>query len=103
MCTAASRLLVDARILEDFTDLVLAKVADWTMGEPLDPATQLGPLVSAEQVTRVAGHIERAREQGARLRTGGERVLPSTVASFYSATVFDTVRPDSDLVWINLG
>jgi 4-(gamma-glutamylamino)butanal dehydrogenase len=97
MCTAASRLLVEGSMLEEFTDLVLAKVATWTAGDPLDPGTRLGPLVSAQHVARVAGHVERAREQGARLRAGGERLLPSTGGSYYSATVFDSVAPDDDL------
>jgi gamma-glutamyl-gamma-aminobutyraldehyde dehydrogenase len=97
MCTAASRLLVQAPVAEAFTDRVLERVAEWTAGDPLDPATKLGPVVSEDHLTRVLGHVERAREQGARLRTGGGRVLPETGGSFLAPTVFDGVAPASEL------
>jgi gamma-glutamyl-gamma-aminobutyraldehyde dehydrogenase len=97
MCTAASRLLVEESILEDFTSLVLEKAADWTAGDPLDPATRLGPVVSEDQLSRVLGHVNRAEEQGARLRAGGARALPDTGGSFVEPTIFDRVAPESDL------
>jgi len=97
MCTAASRLLVEEPIAEDFTRRVLAKVAAWTAGDPLDPATRLGPVVSEGQLDRVLGHVRRAEAQGAQLLTGGERVLAETGGSYVAPAVLDRVDPGSDL------
>jgi gamma-glutamyl-gamma-aminobutyraldehyde dehydrogenase len=97
MCTAASRLLVQDSIAEEFTERVLEKVASWTAGDPLDPATRLGPLVSEDQLGRVLAHVAKAQEQGAQLRAGGERVRTDTGGSFVSPAVFDQVEPASEL------
>lgn len=97
MCTAASRLLVQRDIAEEFTQRVLDKVAQWVPGDPLDPATRLGPVVSEDQLGAVLRHVGRAGEQGAQLRTGGQRVLPQTGGSFLAPAVFDQVAPDSEL------
>lgn len=97
MCTAASRLLVQRDVVEGFTAKVLDQVAGWTAGDPLDPATRLGPLVSEDQLTRVLGHVGRAREQGLNLRTGGTRVLTETGGSYVAPAVFDGVPPGSEL------
>jgi gamma-glutamyl-gamma-aminobutyraldehyde dehydrogenase len=97
MCTAASRLLVQRSIAEEFTERVLDQVGSWTAGDPLDPATRLGPVVSEDQLTRVLGHVARAQDEGARLRTGGERVLGDTGGSFVSPAVLDHVEPASEL------
>jgi len=97
MCTAASRLLVQDAIADEFTERVLDKVATWTAGDPLDPATRLGPLVSEDQLDRVLGHVSRAQDVGARLRVGGTRVLLESGGSFVSPAVLDRVEPSSEL------
>lgn len=97
MCTAASRLLVHESIAEQFTAMVIERVRTWRAGDPLDPATRLGPVVDPDQLARVIGHVNRAVEQGARLRTGGHRILEKTGGTYVAPTVFDNVSPDSDL------
>jgi gamma-glutamyl-gamma-aminobutyraldehyde dehydrogenase len=97
MCTAASRLLVHQDIAEEFTAMVLDRVRAWTPGDPLDPATRLGPVVSEQQLGRVLAHVRSAAGEGARLRLGGERAQVGTGGSYLAPTVFDGVRPDSGL------
>jgi gamma-glutamyl-gamma-aminobutyraldehyde dehydrogenase len=97
MCTAASRLLVQDSVAEEFTERVLSSVATWTAGDPLDPETRLGPVVSEDQLVRVLGHVSRAQEQGARLLAGGARTLTETGGSYVAPTVFDQVDSGSDL------
>jgi gamma-glutamyl-gamma-aminobutyraldehyde dehydrogenase len=97
MCTAASRLLVHESIAEEFTRLVVDRVRAWLPGDPLDPATRLGPVVSRQQLDRVLGHVGRAGDEGARLMTGGTQVLQETGGTFLSPTVFDEVPALSSL------
>src|SRR5690606_17490363 len=77
MCTAASRLLVHDSIAEEFTGMVVERARAWwaAAGDPLDPATRLGPVAGQEHLDRVLGHVDWAVEQGARLRIGGHRIL----------------------------
>ena len=97
MCTAGSRLLVEETIADDFTERVLDRAAAWRPGDPLDPATRLGPVVSEDHLDRVLGHVSRAQEDGARLRTGGGRTLRESGGSYVEPTVLDRVGPDSEL------
>ena len=72
-CTAGSRILVEDRIFDEFTEGV-AEVAKATrLGPGLDPATEMGPLVSQEQFNRVTGYIDQGLRDGARALTGGHR------------------------------
>ncbi|MET8427682.1 aldehyde dehydrogenase family protein [Nocardia sp. NPDC004860] len=72
-CTAGTRILVEDRIFDEFTQGV-AEVAKATrLGPGLDPATEMGPLVSEEQFARVSGYISQGLQDGARALTGGGR------------------------------
>ncbi|GGM95908.1 aldehyde dehydrogenase [Streptomyces fuscichromogenes] len=93
MCTAPSRLLVHSSIAERVTDAVVRRAEELRIGDPLDPATEMGALVGEAHLERVRGHIATGREQGARLRTGGERALPESGGSYLQPTVFDRVDP----------
>lgn len=97
MCTAASRLLVHESLVDEFTTRVVERTESWTAGDPLDPATRLGPVIDDGQLGRMLGHVDRAVEQGARLRTGGHRILEESGGSFLAPTVLDTVGPASEL------
>jgi alpha-ketoglutaric semialdehyde dehydrogenase len=70
-CTATSRVIVERAVLDDFVERLVEAAGRWTLGDPLDPATSLGPLASAEQRRTVLGHLELARQQGARAVAGG--------------------------------
>jgi len=96
ICTAGSRLLVQRPIFEAFVERFVARASGLRVGDPLDPATQLGPLVSRIQRDRVLGHIEQGTAAGARLLTGGSAPGEAALANghFVRPTVFVDVRPD---------
>jgi acyl-CoA reductase-like NAD-dependent aldehyde dehydrogenase len=91
LCTAGSRLLVERSAYERVLEGVVAAAAKMEPGDPLDPRTPLGPLISAEHRARVLGWIEGAVAEGARALTGGARPGPGF---FVAPTVLGGVRPD---------
>ncbi|WIM95868.1 aldehyde dehydrogenase family protein [Actinoplanes oblitus] len=93
-CTAWTRMLVHRSHYDEAVELAAKTAAGYTVGDPFDPGTRLGPLVSAGQRDRVRGFIERAR---ARLVAGGlDAPVPAT-GHFVAPTVFADVDPDSEL------
>ncbi|MGW1782680.1 aldehyde dehydrogenase [Streptomyces sp. NPDC002143] len=93
MCTAPSRLLVHSSVAERVTEAIVARARELRVGDPLDPATEMGALVGESHLQRVLGHVGTGREEGARLRVGGERTLADTGGSYLRPTVFDQVEP----------
>ena len=94
-CTAGSRLLLHRSIHDRFLDGLMERARALKVGSPLDEDTQLGPMVSARQLDRVLGYVERGRTEQARLILGGERLGGEWSTGFYMApTIFDDVRPD---------
>ncbi|MFF4569331.1 aldehyde dehydrogenase [Streptomyces sp. NPDC001410] len=93
MCTAPSRLLVHSSIAERVTEAVVRRARALRVGDPLDPATEMGALVGEAHLDRVLDHVTTAGAEGARLRTGGARTLAETGGSYLSPTVFDRVGP----------
>ncbi|MFJ4364165.1 aldehyde dehydrogenase [Streptomyces chartreusis] len=93
MCTAPSRLLVHSSVAERVTEAVVRRARELRIGDPLDPATEMGALVGEAHLGRVLGHIGTGSEEGARLRTGGERILAETRGTYLEPTVFDGVAP----------
>ena len=74
VCSNGTRVFVQRSIKERFLERLKARTEAITMGEPMDEATQMGPLVSAAQMEKVLGYIEAGRNEGARLVTGGLRL-----------------------------
>ena len=70
-CESGTRLLLPDTIHDEFVDRMIARLNTQTMGNPLDPGTDVGPLISAVQRDRVLAYIESARQQGAKVRLGG--------------------------------
>lgn len=98
VCCSQSRLLVPRARLREAEELVVGTIEQAPVGDPFDPDTLLGPLVSAEQVTKVGGHIEDAIEDGARLITGGPgRPDGLTRGHYVRPTAFSDVTPDHRL------
>ncbi|HEY6611640.1 MAG TPA: aldehyde dehydrogenase [Pseudomonas sp.] len=91
VCTAGSRLLVEASIKEQFVELLLEEMQAWQPGHPLDPTTNVGALVDEQQLNTVLGYIAAGHAEGAQLRCGGGRVLAETGGVFVAPTVFDGV------------
>ena len=73
-CTSASRLLVQRSIYDRFIELVAARVARLKVGHPLDPATEIGPLIHSRHLDKVLSYFRIARADGAQIRIGGHRV-----------------------------
>jgi acyl-CoA reductase-like NAD-dependent aldehyde dehydrogenase len=94
-CTAQTRMLVPQSRLEE-AERIAAGAAEWfTLGNPLDSATTLGPLVSAAQRDRVTGYIQKGVAEGAEVVTGGaERPDGLERGYFVRPTVFSKVRND---------
>ncbi|MHC5907271.1 aldehyde dehydrogenase [Streptomyces sp. S6] len=97
MCTAPSRLLVHASVAEQVTDAIVRRAGELRVGDPLDPATEMGALVGEQHLQRVQHHIATGLAEGARLRAGGSRVLSDSGGSFLEPTVFDRVEPGARL------
>jgi aldehyde dehydrogenase (NAD+) len=94
-CTAWTRMLVHRDAYEQALVLAAQAAAGYRLGDPLDPATRLGPLASASQRDSVRGYIERGLADGARLVTGGlDAEVPKT-GYFVAPTILADVDPDS--------
>ena len=94
-CTAWTRMLVPADRQDEVVDRVVAATAKYTVGDPTDETTRIGPLASAAQRERVLGYIEQGLAEGATLVTGGrEPVDGLDVGCYVRPTVFANVRPD---------
>lgn len=74
VCSNGTRVFVQAGIKQAFLDRMAARMDGAVMGDPLDMATTIGPMVSAEQLSIVEGYIARGIAEGARLVAGGRRV-----------------------------
>ncbi len=91
VCNAGSRLLVHASRKDEFLERVVRVAEGIRPGNPLDPATQMGPIVDRTQLERVLGYVAAGEEEGARLALGGSRVLEETGGYFVEPTIFDSV------------
>ena len=96
ICCAGSRLLVERRIHDAFVERVAEVGRGLRVGSSIDPATQLGPLVSARQLDRVCGYLEAGRREGSAAVSGGARLQEGALAEgfFVPPTVFANVRND---------
>jgi len=95
MCTAGSRLLLHQDIHDRFLDELVAHAKKLRLGNPLDPATQVGSQVSGRQMDRILDYIERGKQEGARLLCGGERDTEGEKAQgfFVKPAIFADVTP----------
>ncbi|MFD7293078.1 aldehyde dehydrogenase family protein [Streptomyces sp. NPDC059897] len=89
ICTSMERIYVHERIADAFVEALVAAAHTFTIGDGLDPATVLGPLVDARQRDTVRRHVEDAVTKGATVHTGG--AVPERPGYFYPATVLTGV------------
>jgi aldehyde dehydrogenase (NAD+) len=94
VCAAGSRLLVEESAAEEIRSRILERAKKMVAGDPLDPKTRLGALVSKTQMERVLGYIERGKKEGAKLLSGGERAPVNGKGYFVQPTVFEGVERD---------
>ncbi|HEX2636861.1 MAG TPA: aldehyde dehydrogenase family protein, partial [Gemmatimonadales bacterium] len=92
-CIAAKRFIVAEPIAEEFERRYVAGFESLTVGDPMDPATDVGPLATEAQVRTVAGQVERSVAAGARVLTGGKRL--DRPGFWYAPTVLTGVTPES--------
>ncbi len=97
-CCAGSRLFIEQKVY----DRVMPRLIDYSkqvkLGPGMDPTTEMGPLVSHEQFTRVSDYLQHGRQEGATVAAGGGRPAHLGQGYFVAPTVFSDVRPDMRIV-----
>jgi alpha-ketoglutaric semialdehyde dehydrogenase len=97
-CTATSRAIVDRRIIDRFTEMLADRIGGLKVGDPLDAETQIGPLIDDRAAERLAGEVDSAKQAGAELVVGGERLGSGLErGAFLAPTLFAGVDPASRL------
>ncbi|WP_018601908.1 NAD-dependent succinate-semialdehyde dehydrogenase [Mycobacterium sp. 155] len=95
-CTAANRFHVANSVREEFTDKLVKRMSEFTLGKGIDPASTLGPLINSSQVATVTELVSDAVSRGAKVAVGG--VAPDGPGNFYPATVLTEVPPDARIL-----
>jgi len=92
VCNAGSRILVEKSIHDDFVERFTARTREnFVLGDPLDPATTIGPLVTSSHQKRVLNYIDIGRKEGAALRFGGGTLANAPAGAFVEPTLFTGV------------
>ena len=96
ICSAGTRLFVQSTIHDEFMERLAAFTKTIKVGDPLDPTTQIGPVVSAPQMDKILGFIASAHSEGARPLTGGNRMTGAGYDGgyFIEPTIFTHVADD---------
>ncbi len=95
VCCAGSRLFIDAKVKDEFLDRFKERAGRVKVGDPMDTNTQMGPQVSEEQLNRIKGYVDIAKEEGAQVLTGG---CPPQLEGdfqkgyFFQPTIFGDVK-----------
>lgn len=95
-CIAGKRFVVHQDIYDEFLEKFVAKMSALQVGDPLDPATNVGPLATERGRKEIAELVDDARDKGARILTGGK--APDMPGWFYEPTVVDELKPGMRLV-----
>jgi betaine-aldehyde dehydrogenase len=96
-CTAATRVLAGGAVYDKFLSELVPQVESINVGDPTSEDTEMGSMVHPDQLNRVVGFVDRARDAGADVLTGGE-VIRNGGGSFYRPTVVAGVNQDSEIV-----
>jgi aldehyde dehydrogenase (NAD+) len=95
VCNAGSRLFVESKVRDEFLEKLVGRAKKMQPGDPLDPKTRLGAIVSQEQMKTVLGYIEAGKKEGAKLRAGGNRASVDGGNGFFlEPTIFGEVKND---------
>jgi betaine-aldehyde dehydrogenase len=97
MCMACTRILVEGPVYAEVRARLLERVRGLRVGDPFDPATDLGPLISPEHRDRVLGYVDAARRDGV-VECGGEPVEVDGGGAYVTPAVVTGVAPDSPVV-----
>lgn len=95
ICLCGSRILIQRSIYDKFKDALVAKASKMVAGDPLDPSTKLGAVVSEAHMEKILSYISLAKEEGGQVLCGGHRLHPDGVeGGFYVApTVIEGLGP----------
>ena len=88
---------MEESIAAEFTRRLIDFVKRVVVGDPMDPATRVGPMIERPHLDKVLGYIAKGRGEGARIVTGGTRVLEDSGGYFVAPTIFDGVRNDMSI------
>jgi acyl-CoA reductase-like NAD-dependent aldehyde dehydrogenase len=97
VCTSAERFYVARELYEDFLDAFVSHARELRVGDPLDPSTDIGPMVSARQRSKVEAQVEAAVAAGAELVVGGDHAGQQR-GHFYAPAVVTGAAADTDLL-----
>jgi aldehyde dehydrogenase (NAD+) len=97
-CTATSRVIVDRSVMDTFAERLAAVAREWKLGDPLDPETRVGPVVSRAALDSIVGYLERGRADGGRFLAGGGRAERLGDGYYVEPTVVDGLDAASPLV-----
>src|SRR6266567_2223209 len=93
VCNAGSRLFIEKKVRDEFTEKLVARAKKMQPADPLDPKTRMGAVVSQQQMKTVLGYIEAGKKEGAKLITGGTRVsVDGSQGFFIEPTIFGDVK-----------
>ncbi|MDQ3232730.1 MAG: aldehyde dehydrogenase family protein [Pseudobdellovibrionaceae bacterium] len=95
-CAAGSRLYIHDKVYDKVIDGIAKIAKSIQLGDGIDPKTQMGPLISREQLDRVCSYIESGRKAGAKIVVGGERLAQS--GYFVQPTIMTETTPDMQVV-----
>ncbi len=90
-CSCGSRLIVHESVHERLVERLVDGLKAWTVGDPMSADTKLGPMIEQPHLDKVMGYIAAGRAEGARVVTGGSRVLEDSGGYFVAPTIFDGV------------
>ena len=93
VCIAVKRIITQIGVVDEFTDKLLSETKKLKLGDPLNPKTDVGPLIDEEAALKVENRVKDALNEGAELLCGGKRN-----GAFYEPTVLDKVSPNMELV-----
>src|SRR6185312_1208709 len=93
VCFSLTRVLVPEKRKQELLDAYVGAIKNVKVGDPMDPATQMGPLAMQRQLTRVQGYIAKGKDEGAKLALGGGRPKGFDRGWFIEPTVFTDVQP----------
>ena len=91
-CTAGTRLIVENKIYDEFLELVTKRAGKWMPGDPLDPATSMGPMIDEGQFNTVSEYVDIGRNEGAELRFGGNRIMEDSGGFYHEPCILADVR-----------
>jgi aldehyde dehydrogenase (NAD+) len=95
VCNAGSRLFLESKLKDEFTEKLVARASKMRPADPLDPKSRLGAIVSQEQMQTVLNYIEAGKKDGAKLLAGGNRVSVDGGKGFFlEPTIFGDVEND---------